>query len=405
MSVMMIWATWCNGHNSLRSTEEKLVRKINLVSNRLVWGFFCVVLSLLCLAGTCFAGDLLEDTAFQTDKLTSSVLMDVTQAGERLVAVGERGIIIYSDDHGVKWTQAEVPVRETLTAVTFSSPGHGWAVGHGTIVLHSTDHGQSWDRVMDGSDINNLMVDSMEIVVSRKRQQLEEADELDIDDLQYDLEDAEANLRGMRQTQNEGPTKPLMDVMFFNDQEGLIVGALGFILRTADGGQTWTSLLDRIENPFGYHYYALAQTRGALFLFGEVGTMYRSLDKGQSWETLDMVYEGSLFGAVGDRESECVAAFGLRGTVVNSCDGGDNWQSQEVGPGAALNAGVILPDNQTLLAGMAGAVFVAKENLDNFQKLNTGFPGCLSAANAGDGHLVLVGLGGVHRVSLEKEEN
>lgn len=360
------------------------------------------MLILMLLVGTCFAGSsLLEQTAFQTGNLSSSLMMDVTRVGDRLVAVGERGIIIFSDDHGVNWSQAEVPVRVTLTAVTFPSPANGWAVGHGTVLLHSRDRGQSWDKVLDGSEINAMMVDSMAAVVKQKRLQLEQAAEDERTDLEYALEDAESNLIGLHETMSEGPIRPLMDVWFFNDQEGLIVGAFGIILRTSDGGESWLPLLDRIENPFGSHYYALAETRNAIFLFGEVGIMYRSLDKGQTWETLETVYDGSLFGAVGNPDNDCVAGFGLRGTVVSFCGENETWQYQEVGPGVALNAGVVLPDNKYAVAGLLGAVFVGDETLNNFSAVTTDFPGCLSIADAGDGHLVLAGLNGIRRITLD----
>lgn len=47
-------------------------------------------------------------------------MIDVVHAGKRLVAVGDRGHILYSDDQGNTWTQAKVPTRQLLTAV-FSS--------------------------------------------------------------------------------------------------------------------------------------------------------------------------------------------------------------------------------------------------------------------------------------------
>ncbi len=53
-----------------------------------------------------------------------------TKAGNRLVAVGERGIVLLSDDAGLNWKQVDVPVSVTLTGVQFVSPMKGWAIGH-----------------------------------------------------------------------------------------------------------------------------------------------------------------------------------------------------------------------------------------------------------------------------------
>jgi photosystem II stability/assembly factor-like uncharacterized protein len=58
-------------------------------------------------------------------------ILDVVQAGQRYIAVGERGHVLISRD-GIEWEQAEfVPVQATLTRVDFAG-GRLWAVGHDT---------------------------------------------------------------------------------------------------------------------------------------------------------------------------------------------------------------------------------------------------------------------------------
>ena len=59
------------------------------------------------------------------------LLIALAVAGKRLVAVGDRGIVVLSDDRGASWTQAEhVPSQALLTGVCFLDPQHGVAVGH-----------------------------------------------------------------------------------------------------------------------------------------------------------------------------------------------------------------------------------------------------------------------------------
>ena len=67
-----------------------------------------------------------------------------------MFAVGERGLIAFSDDSGANWQQANVPVSATMTAITFTDSGQGWAVGHGGTILRSNDSGESWEKVFDG---------------------------------------------------------------------------------------------------------------------------------------------------------------------------------------------------------------------------------------------------------------
>ena len=74
-----------------------------------------------------------------------SVLLDVTRVGDRLVAVGERGHVVWSDD-GEKWLQAEnVPTRATLTTV-FALGERLWAGGHDAVIITSGDRGRTWTR-------------------------------------------------------------------------------------------------------------------------------------------------------------------------------------------------------------------------------------------------------------------
>src|SRR5205807_1877706 len=55
-----------------------------------------------------------------------SLLIAVATAGPRLVAVGDRGIIVLSDDRGRSWTQApDVPTQALLPGVCFQDAGRG----------------------------------------------------------------------------------------------------------------------------------------------------------------------------------------------------------------------------------------------------------------------------------------
>ena len=77
--------------------------------------------------------------------VTQSMLLDITRAGNTLVAVGERGHVVISTD-GESWQQAEVvPTRSTLTSV-FSLAGRLWAGGHDAVIITSGDGGETWSR-------------------------------------------------------------------------------------------------------------------------------------------------------------------------------------------------------------------------------------------------------------------
>ena len=116
-----------------------------------------------------------------------SLLLDLAWAGPRVVAVGERGHVLYSVDAGKTWTQVQVPASANLTAVYFADAKNGWAVGHAQTILRTQDGGDTWEL-----------------------------------------------------SHFEPQDEPLLDVSFGDGPRGLAVGAYGVIYSTADGGGVWS---------------------------------------------------------------------------------------------------------------------------------------------------------------------
>jgi photosystem II stability/assembly factor-like uncharacterized protein len=90
--------------------------------------------------------DVLDTPAASSALAARSLINGVARAGHRIVGVGQRGHIVFSDDGGKRWTQARVPVSADLVAVSFPSARQGWAVGHDGVVLHTSDAGATWVR-------------------------------------------------------------------------------------------------------------------------------------------------------------------------------------------------------------------------------------------------------------------
>ena len=71
-------------------------------------------------------------------------LLDIATAGDPLVAVGERGFVLISDDVGKSWKAIGTPVVRGLTGVAFNGDKIGVAVGHGGSLVRTEDGGSSW---------------------------------------------------------------------------------------------------------------------------------------------------------------------------------------------------------------------------------------------------------------------
>ena len=91
--------------------------------------------------------------------LIDKVLINgITHIGGRIICVGQRGYIAYSDDFGKSWVQAKSPVSIDLLDVHFPTSQKGWAVGHSGVVLHSTDGGKTWVKQLDGTTIPQMLI-------------------------------------------------------------------------------------------------------------------------------------------------------------------------------------------------------------------------------------------------------
>ncbi|MCS7046425.1 MAG: YCF48-related protein, partial [Gemmataceae bacterium] len=111
---------------------------------------------------------------------------------QRIVAVGDGGLVLTSQSGGTAWGFADLKLPAEVAAcldfrAVFGLGRHAWIVGRpGTVVLRSSDGGASWQRHATGQPL------------------------------------------------------PLHGVFFLDEHRGWAVGDLGTILATTDGGRSWT---------------------------------------------------------------------------------------------------------------------------------------------------------------------
>lgn len=337
-------------------------------------------------------------------KLETAFYLDVVRAGDRVVAVGDMGLISYSDDNGKSWQQASVPTSLTLTAAYFVDNKNGWAVGHDGILLQTTDGGVSWQKLHDGNYFNEITLEAVTRIVADFEAELAEATEEEREQMELEHENLGYQLDDARYAVEDGPIKPFIDLWFANPREGLLLGTFGMLFRTEDGGKSWMALNGVIDNPENFHYYGITRTKDALLIAGETGILYRSLDQGRSWESLVSPYEGSLFGIVGDPAGDTALAVGLRGNLVEMIGNGETLTHLVSPVPASLNTGVLQKDGSWFLVGLGSQGLRQGSGQSALVPVKTGFPGCLSVIETADEHLVLAGLGGLMRFNPKVEQ-
>jgi len=247
-----------------------------------------------------------QEASFIAPLAKSSVLLDA-KVTDYMVVVGERGHVLLSDD-GENFEQVQVPTQSTLTAVAIVGDKI-WAAGHDAVIIFSEDRGSTWE-------------------------------------IQYFAPELE---------------RPFLDLHFFDEQEGIAIGAYGLFYRTQDGGATWSAerhaeLLDpmdqeylneiRLESVEFYlqeldsilpHLNRVSEGKENLYMAGETGLLASSKDRGKTWQRLPVDYFGSFFDIKPIDSQGRLLAVGLRGNAFISEDGNE-WTRVQTCTTATLNS-------------------------------------------------------------------
>lgn len=311
--------------------------------------------------------------AMSKQAMSRLLLTDIARSGNRIVAVGDRGYVVYSDSNGESWSRAKTPAGvPLLTSVQFSSGDTLWATGHDSTILKSVNNGEEWTQAFS----------------------------------------------------SEKEKRPLMDVLFIDANTGYAVGAYGAFYETTDGGKTWASrkAIPSASKPPARkagkrgaesfedepektdedrHLNAIVKlSDGRLLIVGEAGTLLVSADSGKSWSRLNSPYKGSFFGAI-QANNRAVIVYGLRGNVYRSTDGMRSWSQLALGTKASFMGATKLADGAIVLAGLSGTLLISRDNGQSFTALNSGTIKPLSGAVfGGSNDILVIGETGPRTVSL-----
>ena len=326
-----------------------------------------------------------------------AMFLSIFNTGKRIVAVGEQGFIIYTDDNAKTWHQADVPVRVTLNGVYFTDEKNGWVVGNCGVILHTKDGGKTWLKQLDGYKANKLVVKGLKEIIEKE---LYDNSTLTLDDLKYFLSDAEMYLK-------EGPTWPFLNIWFRNKNFGIAIGAFGRIFKTEDGGKQWKSLMGKLNNPDGFHYYDTGELKEKIFLAGEGGILLKGNENGEKWKLLKSPSEHSFFGLKINKKINSIYVYGMTGQAFGSSNFGETWEKI-----FSLNnnhkiilSSIFSKNNSLCFLSHEGFLYCKDVNSDKFQKQTIKLRGCISICKNGNNEIYAACINGVHKFKVNPELN
>jgi photosystem II stability/assembly factor-like uncharacterized protein len=317
--------------------------------------------------------------------LTSQPVIAIADAGSRVVAVGLRGLIIFSDDQGRSWHQASVPVQTDLVAVQFVNQDQGWATGHDAVILHTEDGGRTWTKQLDNRA-------AAVAFPAYYRQKIASGDT----SAAPFLKEVQLNTQG-------DTSLPFLSVYFTDLRHGIAVGSFGMIVSTDDGGTHWAPWLDHIDNKDFLNLNVIRKIGNDLVIAGEQGGVYRYDAKRQWFSAVSAPYKGSFFDVAGT--DRFMLAVGLRGTIYRSADQGATWQRVETPVKDSFTTAVVVDSGaMTILASSGGGLLVSRDQGLTFQPEAVSHPMLFTGINAlGAQRLILSGLQGIEVEQLGRQ--
>jgi len=232
--------------------------------------------------------------------------------GQHAWAVGKSALVIRTDDGGKTWKPQRTPlsVEKHLFKVKAIDPQTAWAVGDWGAIISTKDGGATWqDRSLGVTPVKTEEVGGRAATTITDDIILYD---VAFPDPQHGficgefgtlLVTSDGGATWMRQT---APTeKTLFGVYFTTPDRGWVVGIDGLVLRTEDAGRTWEvqhghpevsgvediSFRDALKNP---GMYAVRVEGDYGVVVGDVGMVLTSSDGGKTWTRRELPDEDRL---------------------------------------------------------------------------------------------------------------
>ena len=220
------------------------------------------------------------------------------------ICAGTNGLILRTTDAGSSWQTLSRITSETLLKVTFAENGSIFICGTGGVIMRSTDNGQNFTILSSGI---------ADVITS-----------INFPNAQTGYAVAQGTLI---YTSNAGETwskkklnypSDLYSVLFINEKIGWISGAGSLLLRTTDGGATFTQIKTETFDELVDIQFADADTG---YILGSQ-VLIKTIDGGKNWSRVYHFSFGSSSKSLCQLDNKTIMVCGVDGIIEKSIDAG-----------------------------------------------------------------------------------
>jgi photosystem II stability/assembly factor-like uncharacterized protein len=288
---------------------------------------------------------------------TTRNLRDINlQSTTNIVAVGDSGTVLKWN--GTSWALGTSNTTNTLNAIANFSANNAWTVGALGTIRYSTNGG----TIFSAQQLTLADFYGVHFPSSSRGFAVGAGGFM----ARYSSTSRSWSFINSRTTVNLNAT------FFADNNTGWAVGAAGRIIKTANGGNGWTSQSTTGDTLTGVYF--VSTTTG--WVVGRNGTIRKTTD-GSTWNAVTSgttnplagIYmrSSNLIWVVGDS-----SVTGQRGIIRKTTDGGATWTAQASGVTSALTAVQFLSDSLGWAVGSNGVILKTTNGGSNWSSQASG---------------------------------
>lgn len=296
---------------------------------------------------------------------TSENLYDVFFLNQSTGWVVGNNLILKTVDGGENWIEQSPAVSNTrYYDVYFLDENNGWAVGKSVTgtsgrIHYTNDGGENWNVFfVGGSPLPWWSIDfagsSNGVAVGQEGQILYTSD---------------GGANWSSRNSPSGDAGIIREVEFYDGLNGIAVGysspSVGFIMKTTDGGNSWTNIDTNIAG--GLNAVSFKDNLIGVAV-GSSGSIYRTVDGGNSWTQITSGTTQSLRAV--HFNGPIAITVGFSGTILKSGDSGLNWDAESTNSTGALRGIHLTGANSGFAVGSFGEALSYCNECNNMAVFN-----------------------------------